>query len=84
MIRALNIEIFFCYSGMTMVKLSDFNEPTNSLVHVKSEDESDEEHPNQLRDSGSGSSTSTTNRKRYNLGDLNEDRPAAKKKYRFE
>jgi len=85
MIRASNIAIFFCYSGMTTVKLSDFNEPTNSMIHVKSEDESDEEHPNQLGDSGSAPSTSTANRKRYNFtGDLNEDKPEPKKRYRFE
>lgn len=72
---------------MTAVKISDFNEPMNSLslVHeIKSEDESEEEqHPNRLREATS-SSTNASN-KRYNWVDYNEeDRQPAKKRYRFE
>ncbi|EZA56610.1 DNA repair protein RAD50 [Ooceraea biroi] len=79
-------ELYRKNNGMTAVKRSDFNEPTNSLVHIKSEDESDEEErPNQYRDSDNGPSTSTLNRKRYNLDNSSEEeRPAARKKYRFE
>lgn len=71
---------------MTTVKLSSFNEPMSSLLHIKSEDESDEEEldSNQLRESTSGLSRDALSKKRYNLDDLNEDnRPPAKKKYCF-
>jgi len=71
---------------MTAVKISDFNEPMSSLLQIKSEDESDEEErrPNQFRESTSGLSKGTLNKKRYNLDDIDEDnRPPAKKKYCF-
>jgi len=71
---------------MTAVRISDFNEPMNSLLQIKSEDESDEEeqHPNQFRASTSGLSKGTSSKKRYNLDDIDEDnRPPAKKKYCF-
>lgn len=80
-------ELYRKQNGMTAVKISDFNEATSSLVHIKSEDESDEEErrPNQFRDTTSGLSSNTSSRKRYNWDDFNEqDRPPTKKKYRFE
>ncbi|KMQ92902.1 dna repair protein rad50 [Lasius niger] len=76
-------ELYRKQNGMTAVKISDFNEPTSSLVHIKSEDESDEEErrPNQPT---SGASTDMSSRKRYNWDDFNEhDRPPTKKRYRF-
>ncbi|KYN15217.1 DNA repair protein RAD50 [Trachymyrmex cornetzi] len=36
-------ELYRKHNGMTTVKISDFNEHMDSLLHVKSEDESDEE-----------------------------------------
>lgn len=71
---------------MTAVKLSAFNEPMSSLLHIKSEDEADEEEQdsNEFRESTSGLSRSTLSKKRYNLDDFNEgNRPPTKKKYRF-
>lgn len=68
---------------MTAVKISDFNEPTSSMVQIKSEDESDEEErrPNQFPTSDLSDKSS---RKRYNWDDFNEhDRPPTKKRYRF-
>lgn len=68
------------YSGMTAVKISDFNEPASSLVQIKSEDESDEEERRPDR----GSTSLSTNRKRYNWDDFSErDRPPTKKRYCF-
>lgn len=73
---------------MTTVKISDFNEPMNSLLHIKSEDDSDEEtQPNQfqVREPTSDSSRDTSGKKRYNWDDFNEeDRPPAKKRYCLE
>jgi hypothetical protein len=74
---------------MTAVKISDFNEPASYPIHhIKSDDETDEEEqrPNQLRESTSGSSsTNVLNKKRYNWDDFNEeDRQPTKKRYRFE
>ncbi|XP_018394669.1 PREDICTED: DNA repair protein RAD50 [Cyphomyrmex costatus] len=75
-------ELYRKHNGMTTVKISDFNEHMGSLLHVKNEDESDEEErPNQ---STSGLSRDVLNKKRYNLDDTNEDnRPPAKKRYCF-
>ncbi|XP_050464674.1 DNA repair protein RAD50 [Cataglyphis hispanica] len=76
-------ELYRKQNGMTAVKISDFNEPTNSMVQIKSEDESDEEerHPNQFSTSDLSDKSS---RKRYNWDDFNEhDRPPTKKRYRF-
>nr|XP_012221947.1 PREDICTED: DNA repair protein RAD50-like [Linepithema humile] len=67
-------ELYRKNNGMTAVKMSDFNEPTSSLVHhIKSEDESDEEEqrPNQLR--GPTSSSKNVSNKRYNWDDFNEE-----------
>lgn len=81
-------EHFFLYSGLTAVKISDFNEPTNSLVmNIKDEDESDEEEPERHRPPSRGpdnnsSTASTSHKKRYNWDD-EEERPA-KKRYCFE
>lgn len=76
-------ELYRKQNGMTAVKISDFNEPTSSLVQIKSEDESDEEE-RRPRESTSGLSTDKSNKKRYNWDDFNEhDTPPAKKKYRF-
>jgi len=57
----------------------------NSLLHIKSEDESDEEEQsNQFGEPSRGLSRNTLSKKRYNLDDFNEDnRPPAKKKYCF-
>lgn len=69
---------------MTAIRLSAFNEPTSSLLHIKSEDESDEEEQYSNGPSTSGLSRGTMSKKRYNLDDSNEDnRPPAKKKYCF-
>lgn len=70
------------------MKISDFNEPMSSVVHyIKSEDESDDEeqYPNQLRASTSGSSANATNKKRINWDDFNEeDRQPTKKRHRLD
>lgn len=73
----------FFRSGMTAVKLSAFNEPMSSLLQIKSEDEADEEEldSNEFRASTSGLSRDTLSKKRYNLDE--DNRPPAKKKYRF-
>lgn len=78
------VELFFLYSGMTAVKISDFNEPTNSLVHIKDEDASDEEerHPPALRGPDNSLFTaSTSNKKRYNWDNFNEEERPTKKRY---
>jgi len=67
---------------MTTVKISDFNEHMGSLLHVKSEDESDEEQRPIQSTSGLGRDIS--NKKRYNLDNIDENnRPPAKKRYCF-
>lgn len=70
---------------MSAVRLSAFNEPMSSLLHIKSEDESDEEEQsNQFGEPSRGLSRNILSKKRYNLDDFNEDnRPPAKKKYCF-
>lgn len=80
-------ELYRKQNGMTTVKISDFNDMNSmGLLHIKSEDESDEEErrPNQFRESTSGLFRATSSKKRYNLDDTDEDikRPA-KKKYCF-
>ncbi|XP_011638755.1 DNA repair protein RAD50 [Pogonomyrmex barbatus] len=79
-------ELYRKHTGMTAVKISDFNEPTSSLLHVKSEDESDEEdqRANQFGQSTSGLSKQTSSKKRFNWNDSNEDEPPPRKKYHFE
>jgi len=79
-------ELYRKHNGMTAVKLSDFNEPTNSLLHIKSEDESDEEEerPNQFGESTSGLSRNASSKKRYNGDEDDENnRPPAKKRFCF-
>ncbi|XP_011173530.2 DNA repair protein RAD50 [Solenopsis invicta] len=75
-------ELYRKHNGMTAVRICDFNEPTSSLLHIKNEDESDEEEqdPNQFGASTSGLSRVTLSRKRNNDED---NRPPAKKKYCF-
>ncbi|XP_011883342.1 PREDICTED: DNA repair protein RAD50-like [Vollenhovia emeryi] len=76
-------ELYRKHNGMTSVKLSTFNDPTSSLLHVKSEDESEEEEErlNQFGASTSGLSRGTA--KRYNNLSDEDNRPPAKKKYCF-
>ncbi|XP_012527415.1 DNA repair protein RAD50 [Monomorium pharaonis] len=77
-------ELYRKQNGMTTVKISDFNEPMSSLLHIKNEDESSDEEeqgPNQFGEP-SGLSRGTANKKRYNL-DNDDNRPPAKKKYCF-
>nr|XP_012218827.1 PREDICTED: DNA repair protein RAD50-like [Linepithema humile] len=78
-------ELYRKNDGMTAVKLSDFNEPTNSLVcHMRritlDESDAEEQRPNQLRKS-TNSSINVSNKKRYNWNDFNkmDKQPTAKK-----
>lgn len=76
----------FLYSGLTAVKISDFNEPTNSMMTIKDEDESDEEErrrPSSRVPDSNLFTASTSNRKRYNWDDLNEEERPTKKRYCF-
>ncbi|KAG5322879.1 RAD50 protein, partial [Pseudoatta argentina] len=75
-------ELYRKHNGMTTVKISDFNEHMGSLLHVKSEDESDEEQRPIQSTSSLGRAIS--NKKRYNLDNIDENnRPPAKKRYCF-
>ncbi|XP_024893942.1 DNA repair protein RAD50 [Temnothorax curvispinosus] len=77
-------ELYRKHNGMTAIKLSAFNEPMSSLLHIKDEDESDdEERVNEVQESTSGTSRDTSSKKRYNLDDNEDSRPPAKKKYCF-
>ncbi|XP_011862759.1 PREDICTED: DNA repair protein RAD50-like [Vollenhovia emeryi] len=75
-------ELYLKHNGMISVKLSTFNDPTSSLLHM-SEDESEEEEErlNQFGASTSGLSRGTA--KRYNNLSDEDNRPPAKKKYCF-
>ncbi|EFN87868.1 DNA repair protein RAD50 [Harpegnathos saltator] len=77
-------ELYRKQNGLTAVKISDFNEPTNSLMHIKDEDESDEEERHRLPSRDLDTDTaSTSNRKRYNWDDFNDEERPAKKRYCF-
>ncbi|XP_020285711.1 DNA repair protein RAD50 [Pseudomyrmex gracilis] len=79
-------ELYRKQNGMTAIKMSDFNEPHNSLVHIKDEDESDEEEQttsNQLRDASSNMSAGPANKKRFNWDDFDED-DRSRKRHRLE
>lgn len=68
------------------MKISDFNEPTSTLMHIKDEDDSEEEErpTSRTKDSGNGSSVGETSRKRYNWDDFPEEERPTKKRFCFE